>query len=143
MVFELCQAKFLMLFLHHCCRRRMNEPLFTICSWYVYVLKWSRYVRQHVTYQRWIDVILSTTILRWNQRWNNIEFGKTLKVILLINHNASEIIITLFLYTYFSYKQLGSDHIPQSWLYFQGFWGSKILNGSLVVLPSHLCLREI
>ena len=39
--------------------------------------------------------------------------------------------MTLY-YTLF-YKQLGSGLIPQSRLYFQGFWGSKLLNACLVV----------
>ena len=36
-------------------------------------------------------------------------------------------------YTYFFYKQLESSRSPQSCLYFQGFWGSKFLDGCLVV----------
>ena len=47
-------------------------------------------------------------------------------------------------YTYtFVYKQVGSGPSPQSCLYFQGFWGSKLFNGCLVVWPSHICLGEI
>ena len=46
-------------------------------------------------------------------------------------------------YTLFFYKQLGSGLSPQSCLYFQGFWVSKLLNGCLVVLPSNLCLRGL
>ena len=34
----------------------------------------------------------------------------------------------------FFYKRLGSGLSPQSCLYFQGFWGSKLLNGSLIVV---------
>ena len=30
-------------------------------------------------------------------------------------------------------KQLGSGLSPQNYLYFQGFWGSKLFNGCLVV----------
>ena len=40
-------------------------------------------------------------------------------------------------------KQLVSGLSPQSCLYFQGFWGSKLLNGCLVVWPSSRCLRGI
>ena len=36
-------------------------------------------------------------------------------------------------YNTFFYKQLGSGLSPQSCLYFQDFWGSKRLNGCLVV----------
>ena len=42
-------------------------------------------------------------------------------------------------YTYSCCKQLGSGLSPQICLYFQGFWGSKLLNGCLVVSPSNLC----
>ena len=35
------------------------------------------------------------------------------------------------------------SQVLQSCLYFQGFWGSKLLNGCLVVCPSSLCLRAI
>ena len=41
------------------------------------------------------------------------------------------------------YKQLESGLSPQSCLYFPGFWGSKLLNGCLVVRPSNLCLQGI
>ena len=34
----------------------------------------------------------------------------------------------------FFYRQLGSGLSPQSYLYSQGYWGSKLLNGGLVVL---------
>ena len=40
-------------------------------------------------------------------------------------------------------KQLGPVLSPLSWLNFQGFWSSELLNGCLVVLPSNLCLRGI
>ena len=43
----------------------------------------------------------------------------------------------------FFYKQLGSSLSPQNCLHFQGFWGSKLLNGSLVVWPSNLYLWGI
>ena len=46
-------------------------------------------------------------------------------------------------YTFFFYKILGSGLIPQSCSYFQGFWGSKLLNVRLVVWPSNLCLRKM
>ena len=36
-------------------------------------------------------------------------------------------------YTNFFYKQLGSGLSPQFCLYFDGFWGSKLLNGCLEV----------
>ena len=39
----------------------------------------------------------------------------------------------------FFYKQLGSGLKRQSCLYFQGFWGSKLRNRCLIVLPSNLC----
>ena len=39
------------------------------------------------------------------------------------------------------YKQLGSGRSPGRCLYFPGFWGSKLLNGCLVVRPSNICLR--
>ena len=38
-------------------------------------------------------------------------------------------------YTFFC-KQLGSGLSPQNCVCFQGFWGSKLLNGCLVVWPS-------
>ena len=41
------------------------------------------------------------------------------------------------------YKQLESGLSPKSCLYFPGFWGSKLLNGCLVVRPSNLCLQGI
>ena len=47
------------------------------------------------------------------------------------------------LYTLFFYKQLGLGLSPQGYLYFQRFWGSKLLNGCLVVPPSNLCLQGI
>ena len=37
-----------------------------------------------------------------------------------------------FLSLYVFYKQLRSGRTTQSCLYFQGFWGSKLLNGCLV-----------
>ena len=40
------------------------------------------------------------------------------------------------------YKQLGSGLSPQSCFYFQVAWGSKLLNGCLVVWPSNLCVQE-
>ena len=43
----------------------------------------------------------------------------------------------------FFYKQLGSGLSLYSCLYFQGFWGSKLLIGFLVVWPSNLCRRGI
>ena len=43
----------------------------------------------------------------------------------------------------FFYKQLASGLSSQSYLYFQGFYGSKLLDGCLVVWPSNLCLRGI
>ena len=45
-------------------------------------------------------------------------------------------------YTFF-HKQLGSGLGPQSWLYFQGFQGSKLLNGCLAVWQSNLCFNGI
>ena len=47
-----------------------------------------------------------------------------------------------FQYTLFFYKQLGSGLSPKGCLYFQGFWGSKLLNGCLVVWPNNLCLQS-
>ena len=44
---------------------------------------------------------------------------------------------TLFLYA------TRSGLSPQSCLYYQGFWASKLLSGSLVVRPSKLCLQGI
>ena len=41
----------------------------------------------------------------------------------------------------FFYKQLGSGLSFQSCFYFQGFWGSKLLNSCFVVWSSNLCLR--
>ena len=41
----------------------------------------------------------------------------------------------------FFYKQLGSSLNPQSCSCFQGFRGSKLLNGYLVVSPSNLSLQ--
>ena len=38
---------------------------------------------------------------------------------------------SFYLHLFFFYKQLGSDPSPQSCLYFQGFWGSKLLNQGL------------
>ena len=40
-------------------------------------------------------------------------------------------------------KQLESGLSPQSCLYFQGFWGSKLLNGCFVVWQSDPYLRGI
>ena len=40
-------------------------------------------------------------------------------------------------------KHLGSGLSPQICLYFQGFWGSKLLNSCLVVSPRNLCLQGI
>ena len=37
----------------------------------------------------------------------------------------------------------GSGLSPQNCLYFQGFRGSKLVNGCLVVSPSKPCLRRI
>ena len=42
-----------------------------------------------------------------------------------------------------NYKHLEPGLSPQSWLNFQGFWGSKLLNSCLVVAPSNICLRAI
>ena len=44
---------------------------------------------------------------------------------------------------YIFYKQLGSGLSRQSCLYFQGFRGSKLLNGCLAVWTSNLCLPGI
>ena len=44
---------------------------------------------------------------------------------------------------HFFCKQLRSGLSPQNCLYFQGFWGTKLLNGCFVVWPSTLCLREM
>ena len=38
------------------------------------------------------------------------------------------------------YKQQGTGLSPKSCLRNQAFWGSKLLNGCLVVLQSKLCL---
>ena len=38
------------------------------------------------------------------------------------------------------YKQQGTGLSPKSCLRSQAFWGSKLLNGCLVVLQSKLCL---
>ena len=43
----------------------------------------------------------------------------------------------------FFYKQLGWGLNPQSCLYFQGLWGSKLLAVCLVVWPSNLYLGAI
>ena len=42
----------------------------------------------------------------------------------------------------FFYKQLGSGLSPQSCLHFQAAWGSKLLNGCLVIWSRNLCLQE-
>ena len=42
----------------------------------------------------------------------------------------------------FFYKQLESDLSPESGLYFEGFRGSKLLNGCLVVWPSNIVWEE-
>ena len=44
----------------------------------------------------------------------------------------SKFCFLLLKYSFF-HKQQGSGLSPQSWLYFQGFWSSKLLNGCLVV----------
>ena len=41
------------------------------------------------------------------------------------------------------HKQLGSGLSPHISLYFQGFQGSKLLYGCLVIWPSSLCLRPM
>ena len=38
-------------------------------------------------------------------------------------------------------KEKSNTLIPQSCLYFQGFWGSKLFTGCLVVWPSNPYLR--
>ena len=45
--------------------------------------------------------------------------------------------------THLFFKQLGSDLSPEKCSYFQGFWGSRLLNDCLVIWPSNLCLRGI
>ena len=45
-------------------------------------------------------------------------------------------------FTYFFLQELGSGLIPQSCLYFEVVWDSKLLNGCLVVWPSNLCLQK-
>ena len=47
------------------------------------------------------------------------------------------LLITLILL----YKQLGSGLSPERCLYSPGFWGSKLLNGYLMLRPRNLCLR--
>ena len=43
-------------------------------------------------------------------------------------------------YTLFLYKQLGSSLSPQNCLYIQGFLGSRLLNGCLIVWPiTYVC----
>ena len=55
-----------------------------------------------------------------------------------------QVFFSQFCYTLiFIYKQLGSGLSPQSWLYFQGFMGSKLLNVCSAVWPNNLCLRGI
>ena len=49
---------------------------------------------------------------------------------------------TLHYDIHFFHKQLESDLIPQSCLYFQGFQGSKLLIGCLVVCSRNLCPRR-
>ena len=46
--------------------------------------------RRTTWYQHWINVILSTLIQFWIQSWNNVKFGLTIKVNLLITYNASD-----------------------------------------------------
>ena len=44
------------------------------------------------------------------------------------DHPASAMELFGTIHSFF-YKQLGLGLSPQSYLYFQGFWGSKLLNG--------------
>ena len=57
-----------------------------------------------------------------------------------VNHPASVMELFGTIHS-FLYKQLGLGHRPQRCLYFRRFWGSKLLNGCLVVWPSTLCLQ--
>ena len=54
---------------------------------------------------------------------------KVIKIIVsqILRHTTSEAIHLAF------YEQLGPGLSPQSCLYFQDFWGSKLINGCLVV----------
>ena len=49
-----------------------------------------------------------------------------------VYHPASAMELFGTIHSFF-YKQLGSGLSPQSCSYFQVFWGSKLLNGCLVV----------
>ena len=49
-----------------------------------------------------------------------------------VDHPASAMEFFEKIHSFF-YKQLGSGLSPESYLYFQSFWGSKLLNSCLVV----------
>ena len=63
-----------------------------------------------------------------------IQYSKILQIL--------EFFSFFFDYTFFC-EQLESGLSPQSCLYFQGFRGSMLLNGSFIVLLSNLCLGGI
>ena len=51
--------------------------------------------------------------------------------------------VFLLCYTFCVFFYTRSGLSPQHCLYFQSFWGSKLLNGCLVVLPSNQYLQGI
>ena len=51
--------------------------------------------------------------------------------------------VFLLCYTFCVFFYTRSGLSPQPCLYFQSFWGSKLLNGCLVVLPSNQYLQGI
>ena len=79
--------------------------------------------------------------------WNNINsLYHIMQHLLSLGVNLkSNILLQFFLfkYTFFFYKQLGSDLSLQSCMRFSGFGGSTLLSSCLVVCPSNLCLRGI
>ena len=79
----------------------------------------------------WKSIIHDKTIL-----W--IVFSPIIKMVNIVRNTQDGTNIQLFFY-----KQLRSGLSLKSCFYFQGFWGSKLLNGCFVVWPSNLCLRGI
>ena len=81
--------------------------------------------------------------------WANIFLFRSLQKIFLFQVNVKKLpeilYIYIYIYIYLFYKQLRSDLSPQSqsFSYFQGFWGSDLDSGSLVVWPCNLCPRGI
>ena len=100
----------------HSCGKRIKVKYTEI---YILDSSWFWFYKSIVKYNRC-----------WLPKWkaNNME---------ILRKNLLKIKLFQFLKNlHLFYKQLGSRLSPPSCLYFQDFWGSELLSGSLVVWPN-------